>query len=176
MAKVEDLAGIEDVADMRLVTKAWRAAFQDYSSSHGHFIVSSQLEDLLALQPKLTSLKITAEKPHTIKLNPLTTAQHLTSLDLIGSTYQNERKKVMEPRVKLDKLPPGLRKLALDAVYIDPDHFQNLKCTEITGLVFCGQQNEASEVLLLLEQLPKLQVVLHPRIFEIWSLASCNAD
>lgn len=159
MAKLEELAGIEEVADLCFVAKAWRAAFIEYSSSHEHCVGGSQLEGLLKMQPKLTGLRIHSYKQHALKLKSLTAAPHLTQLRLCGSTYKNSNNHYLEPLVKLNKLPPTLIKLGLDAVYADPAYFQDLKSTSLTSLSFAGQQNEDTEVLDLLQLLPKLKVL-----------------
>lgn len=158
MAKLEDLTCIEDVQDLCLVTKSWRAAFVEYSAEYRYHIMHNQLQGLLALQPKLTGLTISSSKQHSLKLKPLMTAPNLTSLTLYGSTYTNNSNESLEPRVKLSQLPSALKELVLNSVYADPDHFQNIQCTGISSLVFQGRQNKLEEVLGLLQQLPKLQV------------------
>ncbi len=164
MAKLEEEAGIEEVADLRLVSKDWHAAFREYPCQFTHSVQGPDTQRLLAIQPNISSLTMMCRHQNTVDLGPLAAATHLTTLSLNGTTFKNGDE-YLEPLVKLSKLPSTLLTLDLDSVFASPAYCEKLPCTSLTKLLFTGQQNTCSEIVLLLQQLPGLRVNHH---FPLW--------
>ena len=160
MEKLEEMGDLRDCLMMRLVAKAWHAAFKDYETGYDFVTDASLLQQLLDIKPNLESLELACVHQHMIKLNPLRTKHSLTSLILNGNTFQDSNRRSLQPLVKLSKLPPSLQLLSMHAVYADPAHFSKIVCTGLTDLSLSSQQNTTSDTVELLHHLPKLKVLI----------------
>lgn len=166
MVQLESIGDIDDVLNLRLVNKAWRDAFKEYPAAHTYSITAKQLAELCALPFNLTSVDVTSLQGHNFKLSPLSTACSLTSLSLHGKSFYAKGGDCMEPLAKLNKLPPSLKTLTLEAVDTDSAHYSDLAFTGLTclSLHYQCQSGKAEQVLKLLQHLPKLKVICftHP--------------
>ena len=164
MENLEDMGDLRDVLIMRSVAKAWHTAFRDYYTAYDFVIPTHRLPQFMDIKPNVESLDTSGNYDHTIKLNPLMAAPNLASLIVNGNTFQDASKRVLQPRVKLSKLPPSLRFLNLNAVYADPAYFPKIAFTDLRSLGLFSRQNTNEDTVDLLRHLPALEVPTVARI------------
>ena len=100
-------------------------------------------------------------------MQPISSNTHLTSLLLSGppltreslSERIDEADAGEESHLDLSLLPPCLRSLAVDKVYVLPSSFAHINSPGLEALDFCWAQNSEEEVAALLQCLPQLKVI-----------------
>lgn len=127
--------GMQDLACLRLVSKAWMAAIQQYSGSAK---VSSSLRKLNTLQhimPSVGKLYIThrIKGPTTLDLTPLAQFRQLTSLDL--SAMRKPYKRYYGRQLNVKAIPNTLRELDVRGLYLDNGSFSSVAAS-LTSLKY----------------------------------------
>lgn len=187
MQKLEAEGGMRSVALLRQVCKAWHAAFSAYPGSVRSR--STDMASLLRVAPSMVSLELPRFGFAHTDMQPISSNTHLRSLSnthlrsllLSGPSFTRAYiigkfgEAGMDQQLYLDLslLPPRLRKLAVDTVYVLPSSFARINSPGLESLEFCWAQNSEKEVATLLQCLPQLKVRLyHKKAMSHPSLAS----
>lgn len=165
MQELEAEGGLRSVALLREVCKAWRAAFSAYPGRVTS--KSSDLKRLLRIAPSMVSLELPSFARSHTDMQPISSNIHLTSLLLPGppATQGSPSERIGEAEtgekshLDLSLLPPCLRTLAVDTVYVLPSSFAHINSPGLEALEFCRSQNSEEEVMALLQCLPQLKVI-----------------
>lgn len=116
------------------------------------------------LRPCMVHLDVDSVRLGTIKLDPVSSLTHLTSLNLSGEAFQDHEDAYIESCVELGYLPSSLKELRLDTVYADSGTFSQLHCPSLTQLSVSWEQNADSEIAELLRCLPSLKVCTYKSV------------
>ena len=134
------------------------------------------MEKTCKLRPRMVSLLVDSESLGTIKLDPVSSLTHLTSLDLTGEAFEHFGDTCVESLVELGYLPSSLKELALDSVYADSGTFSRLHCPSLTNLLLSWEQNTDEEIAQLLRCLPSLKVCIYLLIRTSWFACSNQSN
>ena len=135
------LYGMQALARLRLVSKAWMAAIQQYSGSAK---VSSSLRELDILQrimPSVSKLYIThrIEGSTTLDLTPLAQFRQLTSLDL--SAMCQPHRPYYGRHLNVKAIPNTLRGLDVRGLYLDDGSFSSAAAS-LTSLKYQRRETQ----------------------------------
>lgn len=125
---------LEDIAQLRLVAKSWRAAIQHYPGS-AKLKSLDKLEDLCSLMPNIASVTLKNINSPFVNLSLLGQSPQLTSLSLAAMAVgPNPGHKKPAP-VEVDFLPGSLKDLHLKNLGLAPGSFDHTAAS-ITSLCY----------------------------------------
>lgn len=157
--KVEEEVGLRKLAAVRLVSKAWKAAFTSYPGKHrAYFARHWELKRLTKIMPNLRSLTIYG-KAAGKKLQPLSSCLQLTYLSLGYSPHRRSCPPKGFP-LNFSHLPSSLKAIELMHISAYPARFENLKLAGLTSLRLLGGKWCTEAISELLAHLTGLQVSL----------------
>lgn len=166
MRHLEGHGGLADVAVLRLVCKAWHAAFREYPGSVGWFLQGEDdLSRLCKMLPDMARLKVQSTDMN-IDLQPISMCRNLTHLRLDGDTDPDQNVSLM-PAIDLSLLPRNLKELKMKGVIADRATWEICSSQHLTKLDYLWAYNEegdTSEVFEFLPYLPKIQVRRNSKI------------
>ena len=150
----------KDLLALRLVSKAWRSAVQEYRGFVNIDIESStHLFGVCKFLPAMSSLVVNCTGLQ-FYLHPVSSLSRLTHLEifkyLLDEDEQNNE--ADELLADLSLLPASLRSLVITDCYVDPACFKYIRCVELTRLDIQWTTNTAAEICKLLQRLPQLKV------------------
>ena len=151
------LTNWESLAELRLVSKSWHAAFKEHAAKPEIWLIQGQpnaLKRLCDLHPNMLDLTVRTSHPD-ISLLPIEGCSHLTSLNVQGDCCVSD---VDEVNLNLAFVPPSVTRLKLDEVSLAGTCFDDLKCLHLTSLDWMGIRRLA-DMYALLPLLPALEVV-----------------
>ena len=158
--KLEKLCSTEELTALRLVCKAWLAAFNDYP---GNFTCTQELDTdvdaMLRIMPSMSSLTLRAILSYTGPLN-LSACFQLTRLDASPGFQPRRPGKGFQMSACLQpaRLPHSLRELILRDLEVDLNCIQALSCTRLTKLALVCGEAAYKDFKAVLEHLPELKV------------------
>lgn len=154
----QEYASSKDVLNLRLVSKAWRSAVQEYGGSIWIDVQkSTDLFGVCKFLPAMSSLYIYNPSLQ-IFLHPLSSLSRLTHLDITKLNPRGIDNEKYELLADLLLLPASLRDLVIWNCHVDPACFKHLKCVELTKLNIYWTTNTVAEICDLLQHLPQLKV------------------
>lgn len=131
LIKVEARQGFQKAVEMRLLSKAWRSAFDSYQGRSACMIVqargSDRVREVCSILSQMHSLHLVATEVAT-DFSPLSSLRQLTSLSL-SHTWDSRWMPAHEPSLSACMLPVSLRRLDLCPVTmrdIEQLHLPNL--------------------------------------------------
>ena len=160
----QECASSKDLLNLRLVSKAWRSAVQEYG---GSILIdvqkSTDLFGVCKFLPAMSSLFV-YNLSLQVFLHPLSSLSRLTHLDITKLDPRGVDNEAHELLADLLLLPASLRDLVIWNCHVDPACFKHVKCVELTKLDVYWTTNTAAEICDLLQHLPKLKVTtsVHP--------------
>ena len=148
MGKLQSQAGLAAVALLRVVCKAWHAAFREYPAAVDLLLLDpDDLTHLCRLLPAMASLKVHDVDCWT-NFQPVSVCTNLTQLRLDGDP---------EAVVDLSLLPRSLRELTMDGIFPYSRPWQNLSSLKLTALEVIGDLLEQDDGFSPWHLLPYLQ-------------------
>ena len=146
---------IKALLDLRLVSKAWKAALQEYTGTVGIDVeTSANLFGVCRFLPAMSRLHISTPGLQ-FYLHPVSSLSRLVHLDISKADDNNVANELL---ADLLLLPASLRSLVITDFHVDPACFKYMKCVELTRLAISWTTNTAAEICDLLQYLPKLKV------------------
>ena len=147
MQKLEAEGGMRSVALLRQVCKAWHAAFSAYPGSVRSS--STDMASLFGVAPSMVSLELPSFGFAHTDMQPISSNTYLRSLLLSGPSFMRaymigkfgEAGMGQQLYLDLSLLPPRLRKLAVDTVYVLPSSFARINSPGLESLEICWAQN-----------------------------------
>lgn len=149
MGKLQSEDGLAAVAVLRLVCKAWHAAFSGFPGAIvWQLLDSDDLTCLCNLLPAMASLEI-HDVDHDTDFQPVSTCTNLTHLTLYGNPDATV--------VDLSLLPQSLKELTVDSILPYSQPLQNVSSLKLTKLEILGLPDEHDGAGLPWQLLPYLQ-------------------
>ena len=161
--KLEEICSTEELINIRLVCKAWLAAFNDYPGGFTCALMhETDAASIAKIMPKMQSLVLDAILTDGDFLDPhdLSPCSHLTRLDVRprrrhrGIGLEEMMSTCFDPAC----LPHGLRELHLEGLTIELHCALRLSCTHLTRLALECEDYLYIRLEGLLKHLPELKV------------------
>ena len=155
VGEIEPEYGMRGLAVLRLVSKAWRAAVQQYAGAAKSSSEADSLEALFQMMPNLRKLHIS--HTHTVQLNCSLWEKfkQLTSIQLSASlAYQQAP---TSEGIIVDNLSSTLRDVTIRNISVAPRSFRNRQ-PSLARLHYKGGARPCREKLSWLPYLPELRV------------------
>ena len=155
--KVEAEGGMTSVAIMRLVSKAWLAAFKEHPWKLEPKQVRKfrDLQKLCKMIPNMSSLTLSNLEVH-VRLAPLSVLSGLTELKVRGDNLPGWGSGQLF--VNLSGLPKSLLKLQLSSIDVPPLCLLSLGLVNLRSLSYYDRTCRFYAFPVLLENLPNLEV------------------
>lgn len=160
VAKFEEGTGAKEVAQLRLVSKAFKLAAEQYDARLVVYTKRIKLQSLCRLWPNMQSLEIRGADSR-VSLDWTESLTCLTSIDLPSRVPYYTRAPDRQASFSVNLLPKSLRRLRLQGVHHREVWQQNYLLPHLTALEIWWQNNMQPEAWAMLSRLPQLRVRRH---------------
>lgn len=152
--------GERALLNLRLVSKAWNAAvkeaFRGSIQVSAHEDLRSVFEDIQKAVPNLSRLEISSKTQ--CDLRRVLGFSGLSSLELNSDAHRGSDPEPENLILDLRMLPASLMDLETVCYNVDPDSFEQVRCTHLTTLAIIDVQLQPAQICQLLNNLPALKV------------------